>query len=171
MTTKKHRTPRAGLTQGGPTGAVTAGCGNRGPPRAGETGPALLGRDHDRALRGQAGRSSQRLTLHVEGFLLGHLNYVLLSSLLFSRVPSWFGEAVAPRGQRWRLAWDISGRDVGFLFPCNQKSGEGVLCGQNLQLQNQNYFKLGRGLFYKVCQTLLMCLSFSRQGQKGILPN
>lgn len=73
MTTKKHRTPRAGLTREGrwARSRPAAGPGNRGPPRAGETVPVLLGRDHDRALRGQAGRSSRRLTLHAEGFLFG----------------------------------------------------------------------------------------------------
>lgn len=51
--TKKHRPPRASLTQGRPTSAVNTGSGNWGPPRVRATPSKHSCRDHDAALTGR----------------------------------------------------------------------------------------------------------------------
>lgn len=113
--------------------------------------------------------NSHSLTLHVEGFLLCHLNY------FFTFIPTAFqGTLLVWRGGRAQGTGMQTGLGhvwVGCQIPFSlgQKVRGKCTLWTNPHIQNQ-YFKLGRGLFYKSVK-LYMCLSFSRKGQKQILPN
>lgn len=128
--TKKHRPPRASLTQGRPTSAVNTGSGNWGPPRVRATPSKHSCRDHDAALTGRQECTRTASLCPWKGFSCVTWIICLLSFLLLYKVPSWFREAVAPRGQRWRPAWNMFEWDIGFFSPCDKKSGASVLCGQ-----------------------------------------